>query len=361
MLYREVAYSGAAAFCVDLFTSHGFSRSESALITDVLLCADLWGIESHGIQRLMRYHNEIKNGMVSVKSRPELAAHTPVSAVIDGCGGMGQLISVRAMNLAIKKAKTSGVGMVAVRNSNHYGIAGYYTKMAVKKDLMGICMTNTEAIGVPLFGKKAMLGTNPISLGFPAEPVGFIYDAATTVVPRGKVEVYSKSEKPLPDGWAVDAAGQPASDAAAVLENIMHKLGGGISPLGGGGELLGGHKGYGLGIIVDLFTGILSSGKTSNHLSLRPDRSDIAHFFMAVDYGIFGDKAEIKAKFSTFLQELRDSPKADGQKRIYTHGEKEAGTMAKRRKSGTIPISEKTLGEMREIAGLQKLSFPAFL
>ena len=356
MSYMEIKYADAQEFCRDVFDTYGFTRQESELITDVLLRADLWGFESHGIQRLVRYNSEIQWGMVTIDAKPETVFETPVSAVIDAKDAMGQVVSVYGMNMAIEKAQKSGVGMVAVRNSNHYGIAGYYTEMAAKKDMMGICMTNTEAIGVPTFGKKAMLGTNPISLGFPAEPFNFVYDAATTVVPRGKVEVYSKNETPLPDGWAVDTRGYSTPDAADVLKNIIGKLGGGIAPLGGTSELMGGHKGYGLGIIVDLFTGILSSGETSNYLNTRPGRSDIANFFMAVDYGIFGDKAGIKSRFSKFLRELRESPKADGQDRIYTHGEKEAEMMAGRI-NGSFPVNEKTWQEMQNIAAQQKLDF----
>jgi len=353
----EIGYTSAQQFCVDVFAGHGFSRDESKLITDVLLRADLWGIESHGIQRLVRYHSEILSGMVSIGAQPQIVLQSPVSAVIDAQGAMGQLVSASAMNLAIEKAQQSGIGMIAVRDSNHYGIAGYYAEMAVNADLMGVCMTNTEAIGVPVLGKKAMLGTNPIALGFPADPINFIYDASTTVAPRGKVEVYSKNDKPLPEGWAVDTSGHDTTDSAALLHNIIHKLGGGIAPLGGTSEITGGHKGYGLGIIVDLFTGILSGGATSNYVNTRPGKSDITHFFMAVDYGIFGDKPAAKARLSAFLGELRESPKADGQERIYTHGEKEAEMMRQRKSLGTLPVNEKTWQEMQDIANQQKLDF----
>ena len=359
MNYIEVTYKATQKFCKDIFQSYGFTPQQSSLITDVLLKADLWGIESHGIQRLSRYHNEMKNGMVSVKASPEVVFESPVSAVIDANKGMGQIVSVDAMNLAIEKAKLSGIGMVAVRNSNHYGIAGYFAEMAVKHDMMGICMTNTEAIAVPTFGKKAMLGTNPIALGFPAEPTNFLFDASTTVVTRGKVEVYNKNQAPLPEGWTLNKDGNVSSDAGDVLHNIIHKLGGGIAPLGGTVELTGGHKGYGLGIIVDLFTGVLSSGMTSNHVQASTDTAGTAHFFMAVDYGIFGDKLEVKERFSTLLRELRESPKADGQQRIYTHGEKEAELMASRM-AGTIPVNINTWQEMKDIAESQGVEFDGY-
>ena len=360
MLYQTFPYESVRSFCLKVFSGYGFSSRECDIITDVLLCADLFGIESHGIQRLIRYHSEIGDGMVKVDAQSTTMHETPVSAVLDADKGMGQVVGVHAMELAIQKAKTSGIGMVSVRNSNHYGIAGYFADMAVREDLMGICMTNTEAIAVPTFGKKAMLGTSPIALGFPAEPVSFLFDAATTVVPRGKIEVYNKNEKPLPEGWAVDTAGYPSQDAGEILNSIIGKLGGGIAPLGGSGDLHGGHKGYGFGIIVDIFTGILSSGMTSNHVNVTKGQTDIAHFFMALDYTLFGDKKAIKEHFSTFLQELRDSPKADGGERIYIHGEKEFESRDRKLIDG-VPINEKTLDEMRMIAGFHGINISDYL
>ena len=352
--YQQIKSESTRRFCVAIFQSYGFSQTESEAITDVLLRADLCGIESHGVQRLIRYHNEIGSGMVDVRAKPEIVFQTGISAVLDAHKAMGQLVGIQAMELAIQKARQTGIGMVTVRNSNHYGIAGYYTDMAVQADLMGICMTNTEAICVPTFGKQAMLGTNPIAVAMPADPTAFSYDAATTVVPRGKLEVYNKNGNPLPEQWAVDAEGHATNNAEEVLHNIIHKIGGGIAPLGGTEETNGGHKGYGLALITDIFTGILSGGMTSNHINIKPGQADICHYFAAIDYGIFGDRLEIRARFSTFLQELRDSRKAEGQARIYVHGEKEVENRASRQ-SGTLPVNEKTWQEMQDIAESQSV------
>ena len=356
MTYQLLPYDKLRQFCLEIFSGYGFSEKESDAISDVLLRADLYGIESHGIQRLIRYHNEILNGVVNINAKPHTLSETAVSAVVDADKSMGQLVSVAAMRTAMEKAKKTGVGMVTVRNSNHYGIAGYYAQMASEQELLGVCMTNTESIAVPVYGKKAMLGTNPIALAFPADPVNFLYDAATTVVPRGKLEVYAKNGKPLPDGWAVDANGIGSNDAAEIIGNLIAKSGGGIAPLGGSSELYGGHKGYGLGIIVDIFCGILSGGLTSNHQNLQPGFTGITHFFAAIDYGVFGDKSEIRGNFSRFLQELRDSPKADGEDRIYTHGEKERESERKKRADG-IPVNDKTRDEMRMIAAYHSLDY----
>ncbi|MCL2801558.1 MAG: Ldh family oxidoreductase [Treponema sp.] len=339
----------ARNFCETLFCAYGFSIEESRIITDVLLRADLYGIDSHGIHRLVRYHEEITSGQVNVKAKPQIVNETAISACLEANNAMGQLASVYAMNLAIEKAKTSGCGMVTVRSSNHYGIASYYTEMASAHDLIGVSMTNTEAICVPTFGSQAMTGTNAMALAMPAEPFVFSYDASTTVVPRGKLEVYRKNNQALPDNWAVDADGKPCNDAALVVENIIAKAGGGIAPLGGLGTLHGGHKGFGLSIIVDLFSAVISGGLTSNYVNRQPGSTGICHYFAAIDYGIFGDKKSIKDSMSKFLQEIRSSKKSEGFDRIYTHGEREAELMAQR-VNGKIPVNEKTLEEMKKIA-----------
>ena len=227
------------------FEKMGFTKDEAEIITDVLLTSDMYGIESHGVQRMVLYYKTIKNGRIHMDSHWEIVHETPLSAVIDNHFGVGQLVGHYAMNLAIEKAKKSGVGIVSVKNSNHYGIAGYYAKMACKEGLIGFSTTNSEAIMVPTYGRMAMIGSNPIAIAMPAEPYDFFFDASTTVVTRGKVEVYNKKGEPLPEGWTLNAKGQPSTDAPDILKNINEKNGGGILPLGGSTEKYGGHKGYG--------------------------------------------------------------------------------------------------------------------
>ena len=349
MQYHRLPYEQVVSFCRKAFAGYGFNEEQSAQITDVLLAADLSGIESHGIQRLIRYHKEITGGLVDVKAVPEIVKETPISATIEGNDAMGQLLGVQAMEMAINKAKQVGIGMVAVRNSNHYGIAGYYTKMAAEAGLIGICMTNTEAIMVPTFGRQAKLGTNPIAFSMPASPVPFTFDAATTVVPRGKLEVYAKRDGVIRDGWALDENGHPSTDATRVLNNIIGKTGGGILPLGGAGEETSGYKGYGFAMLCEICTAILSGGTTSNYIYKTPGKANICHFFMAVDYGVFGEKEDLEKALSQFLQELRDSNKAEGQERIYTHGEKEFEA-CQRVKAEGVSVNEKTYAEMEMIA-----------
>ncbi len=342
--YMLINYQHTKKLCENLFIAYGFSSKEADIITEILLRADLYGIESHGIQRLIRYHHALLDGEVDISAICETLHETPVSATINAHKSMGQLAGQKAMETAIKKAKSTGIGMVAMQGSNHYGIAGYYALMAAEQDLLGVCMTNSEAIMVPTFGKKAMLGTNPIALAMPANPSVFLFDAATAVVPRGKLEVYNKQSKPIPNGWATDENGTSSSDANLVLHNIINKLGGGIAPLGGTEESTGSHKGYGFGIICELFTSIMSGGLTSNNCVTK-EINTISHGFWAIDYGIFGNKNEIKRNFSEFLTELRQTPKASGHDRIFIHGEKEFES-AEQKKAVGIPVNEKTFNEI---------------
>ena len=349
MQYHHVNYEKLERFCIESFKGYGFNEEEAKQITAVLLEADLSGIESHGVQRMIRYHKEITSGMVKIDAKPEVVFETPLSAVVEGNDCMGQTLGVWAMQMAIDKAKKSGFGIVTVRNSNHYGVAGYYSRMAADQGLIGMSMTNTEAIMVPTFGKQAMLGTNPIAFAMPAQPTIYSFDAATTVVPRGKLEVYVKRGNGLPVGWAVDEEGHDSDDADRVLKNIIAKTGGGILPLGGSGEMTSGYKGYGFAMLCEIFTAIFASGTTSNYIYKTPGRSNIAQCFIAMDHGMFGDKAAIEANLSKYLQEVRDSAKADGQERIYIHGEKEYEARAGVLENG-VYLNDKTYAEMQMIA-----------
>ncbi|MBP2032636.1 LDH2 family malate/lactate/ureidoglycolate dehydrogenase [Clostridium algifaecis] len=361
MTYSKVKYENLKELCDLVFEKFGFSAEDSQSITDVLLLADLYGIESHGIQRLVKYYSEIKNGLINVSSDVKIVKETPVSATIDGQAGMGQLIGKKAMNLAIKKAKTSGMGMVVVRNSNHYGIAGYYAKMAEEQGLLGISMTNSPAVIVPTFGREAMLGTNPIAISMPAEPYPFLMDMATSVVTRGKIEVYNKRKEPLPLGLALNIDGEDTEDPHDILYNVPRKLGGGLLPLGGSKELTGGHKGYGFALAVEMFTAILSGGFTGDKVHLDgKGGSGTCHYFFAVDYGIFGDKKDIEESFSNYLKKLRESKKAKGAARIYTHGEKEVEAYNDKMKNG-IPMNDSTLKEISDICEYFDIKFNDYI
>ena len=357
--YLHYSYEQLNKFCMDAFTKFGFKEDEARIITDVLLLSDLYGIESHGMQRLVRYHKGIEKGMIKVDAKPEVVFETPVSAVVDAHDGMGQLAGHFGMSLAIEKARKVGMAVVTVRNSNHYGIAGYYAKMACDQGLIGMSMTNSEAIMVPTFARKAMIGSNPIAVSMPADPYPFFFDASTTVVTRGKLELYNKMEKPLPEGWALDKNGHASTDAKDVLTNIVAKNGGGIMPLGGNTELLGSHKGYGYGMLCEIMCSMFSQGTPSSRVNVG-GKSGTCHGFMVIDPKVFGDPEAIKAHFSAFLQELRDTPKADGQTRSYTHGEKEAFAYKDRLENG-IDVNQKTVVEMCDLATYLGMDYKAYL
>ena len=330
----RVIDAGALRACMEqIFEKEGFSSEDARAIADVLMQADLFGIESHGAQRLMYYHRNIRSGSVNVSAKPEVLRETPVSALIDGHFGMGALVAQFAMRMAIEKAKQSGVGMAVVRDSSHYGIAGYYTLMAEREGLAAFSMTNTGPIMVPTFGREMMLGTNPMAFCMPADPVPFWFDASTTVVTLGKVEVCQKRGRPMPQGWTIGPDGAPCTDASRMNASILAGERGGILPLGGEGETHGGHKGYGLGIMM--------CGAHGDHT---------CHFFLAFDPAMFGDPADIRARMSAYLAALRASEKMPGCARIYTPGEKAFEAMARRLREG-VPVEENTLAEVRQIAG----------
>ena len=348
MTDKRVTARSLRAFMERAFAEEGFLAGEAAQIADVLMQADLFGIESHGAQRMMYYHRNLASGSAVVGAQPEVLKETPVSALIDGHFAMGQLTACFAMRQAIDKAKKTGVGLCAVRNSSHYGIAGYYTLLAAREGLASFSMTNTGPIMVPTFGREMMLGTNPLAFCMPADPVPFWFDASTTVVTLGKVEVHAKRGRPMPEGWTIDGEGRACTDAGRMNASILSGEMGGILPLGGEGETHGGHKGYGLAIMVEALTGVLAQGLTSPQMS-GAHGDHTSHFFLAFDPAMFGDPADIRARMSAYLQRLRDSERAPRQTRILTPGERAFETQARREREG-IPVEANTLAELEQIA-----------
>jgi L-2-hydroxycarboxylate dehydrogenase (NAD+) len=342
-------------FCSDVFEKLDVPRKDAEVTADNLVAADRRGISSHGVARLRRYVNGLKNGMMIPRPDINVVQETATTALIDGGGGLGQPVSVRAMRLAISKAKAVGAGFVTVRNSNHYGIAGYYSLMALEEELIGISMTNAAVLVVPTFGRDAMLGTNPISVAAPAgKERAFVLDMATSTVPRGKLEVYNRREKPIPLGWATDERGVPTTDTAGVLGNLLGRLGGGLLPLGGAGELMGGHKGYGLAMLVDILCGVLPGAGYANTIYPRspegePLPANVGHFFGALRVDAFRPLDEFKATMDDLIQRLKNTPKADGHERIYIHGEKEFEIEQECEVNG-VSLHPKVVAEMKAIA-----------
>jgi LDH2 family malate/lactate/ureidoglycolate dehydrogenase len=345
------------AFCTEIFEKLGVAPEDARTTVEILLAADLRGVDSHGIARLPRYVNGIRNGVMVPRAPVRVLSETVATAVVDGGDGLGQPVGKKGMELAIQKAATAGVGFVTVRNSNHYGIAGYYAMMALERDMIGVSLTTAAPLVVPTFGKKAMLGTNPIAVAVPAaRERPYVLDMATSVVPRGKLEVYNRLGKEMPLGWATDPTGHPTTNAAVALQAFATKDSlGGLLPLGGAGELYSGYKGYGLAVLVDILSGVLAGAAyatLSYPIGPRGEElpSKIGHFFAAVKIEAFRPLAEFKADMDNLIRLLKDSPKAEGHDRIYIAGEKEFEMEEERRRDG-IPLHPKVVAAMKQIAG----------
>lgn len=343
------------AFVVRVLKKFDVPEGDARITAENLVMADLRGINSHGVARLRRYVQGIRDGMM--KARPEVrtVVETPSTATIDAGSGLGQPVSHRAMELAIRKAGEVGSGFVTVCNSNHYGIAGYYAMLALESDCVGISMTNADVLVVPTFGRNAILGTNPIAVAAPAgrEPA-FVLDMATSTVPRGKVEVYHRQSKPMPLGWATDETGIPTEDARRVLDNFVARAGGGLLPLGGAGEEMRGYKGYGLALLVDVMCAVLSGAAYANLVYPRtpggkPLPSDIGHFFGAWRIDAFRPSREFRSAMDDLQQRLKQSPRAVGAERIYIPGEKEFEKTRDQIENGIL-LEKKVADDLQAIA-----------
>lgn len=326
----------------------GASEDDAYYVADNLVTSNLRGIDSHGVGRLKRYVEGIQSGYIIPDAKPIVEKDSPVISNINAMNGLGQPAGVYGMNLAIEKARNTGVGIVTVHESNHYGFAGYYAMMALEHDLIGISMTNSEPLVVPTFSKNSMIGTNPIAFAAPTHlERPWVMDLATSVVPSGKLEVHDRLGKEIPSGWATDETGKSTTDPAQVLKNLYRGLGeGGIFPLGGEGELHSGHKGYGLAAMVEVLCAILSGANFLRDASFmkdgKPRHPKIGHFFMALDPSYFIDVDLFKKRMDDMINQFKTAERADGQSRIFVHGEKEYEEHDRRELNG-IPIDEKTI------------------
>ncbi|MDR2612238.1 MAG: Ldh family oxidoreductase [Deltaproteobacteria bacterium] len=318
-----------------LRAGYGYGPDEARITATLLVEADARGIPSHGVSRLAFYRMNLDQGHASPGAVPGVVHETPCSVVMDGRGGTGCYVSSLAVGAAIRKARESGVCYASVRNSNHFGIAGYWAELIAKEQMIGMAFTNTYIAGVPTFGNLRILGTNPICVAIP-EGGGriFLLDMATTTVTHGKVELCDRRRRPMPRGWVVDEKGREVTDATAFEKSFYGSNFGGHLYLGGAGEESGGHKGYGLALLVELLCSGLSLGASSLNTFPKGGSGGITHFFGAVRLDLFGDAEEIKSHVAGILQSIRESGKAEGQGRIYIHGEKEAEAREEAMRSG---------------------------
>ena len=353
-------------FVIDSFVGYGIPRADAEICADVLLASDKRGIESHGVNRFKPvYLDRIKAGIQNAVTEIEIIKETPTTAVIDGHHGMGQVIGHKAMSMAIAKAKEYGMGMVVVRNSCHYGIAGYYTTMATKAGCIGMTGTNARPSVAPTLGVEGMFGTNPFTIGVPTdEAFDFNFDCATSITQNGKIEYYERIGEDVHPGTIIDSDGSAVEgDAGVALKKIRNGTAA-LTTLGGIGEELGGYKGYGFALAVEFMSSILQDGAYGKALDGKDENGNIrpyqlGHFFIAIDTNHFMGEDIARKKAGEITRSMRASKKAPGEDRIYTAGEKEY-EIGLARKDG-VPINESVQQEImavRDELGLTQYKFP---
>ena len=355
-------FSYLEKFMIDTLKAAGVPEKDAKIVGEVLIESDKRGIDSHGIGRLKPiYIDRIQAGILNPVTKIDVVKDDKTAAVFDGNNGMGHVVSHKAMETAIAKAKEYGMGMVAVTNSTHYGIAGYYATMATKAGMIGITGTNARPSIAPTFGVENMLGTNPLTFGMPTdEEFPFVLDCATSVSQRGKIEVYGRAGKELPKGWVIDENGNTRTDTQQVLIDLT-KGKAALTPLGGLGDETGGYKGFGYATVVEILCAALQNGPFLKALN-GTDKDGkkipypLGHFFIAIDPERFMGLEVFKKVTGGILRELRASKKAPGHDRIYTAGEKEHLAWLYRKEHG-CPVPPSLQKVMIDLRNYYKLDY----
>lgn len=349
-------------FVNQIFQANGVPEVDAQICTDVLLDADKRGMDTHGLNRLKPiYIDRIQQGIQSAETNWELIKETPTTAVMDAHDGMGQVASYHAMRIAIEKAKEYGMGMVAVRNSTHYGTSGYYTEMAAAEGCIGISGTNARPSIAPTFSVQNKLGTNPLAFAFPTdEDFPFSLDAATSIIQRGEVELRDRQGMDTPAGTVIGSDGSAMTDSAEILESLLDGTAA-LAPLGGIGEELSGYKGYGYATVVEVLSSALQQGNFLSMLSgMDADGEQVkyhlGHFFMAIDTEAFMGRKSFEKIAGDIMRELRGAELAPGEERIYTAGEKEYLTWMERKERG-IAVNESVQKELIQLRNDADLDF----
>ncbi len=340
----------------DLLVAAGVPRDDAEITAYVLVKTDLRGVESHGTARLSYYYlHRAQKGIVNCHPNVRTVRETPCSLVIDADNGLGQPVAYRTMQRCIEKAHQAGLCAATINNSNHFGAAGVYALMALEHDMIGVCLTNSQPLVTPTYGRKRILGTNPIAFAAPAnQRRPFVLDMATSVVPIGKVEVYRRRGEAVPAGWGTDSDGNVTTDPDKIYN------GGALLPLGGPAETAG-YKGYGLAAMVDILCGLLAganflTGVTPPSVQ-QTSPSNVGHFLLALDVGAFRPIEEFKADMDRFIAQIKDSPKAAGQDEILIAGEKEFREEEERLRLG-IPLNPKVEADLRSLCDEMQVAWP---
>lgn len=349
-------------FMKQVLLKSGIPETDADIISDVLIESDKRGIDSHGIGRLKPiYIDRLDAGIVNPVTKIDVLKETHTTAVLDGNNGMGHVVSRKAMEMAIEKARENGLAMVVVRNSTHYGIAGYYTSMACDAGMIGLTGTNARPSTAPTHGVENMLGTNPLTIGMPTdEDFDFNLDCATSVSQRGKIEVYGRAGKDLPPGWVIGENGEDRTDTDQILIDLT-KGKAALTPLGGLGEDTGGYKGFGYSVFVEVLSAALQDGKFMKALNGFDEEGNkipypLGHFFIAINPGFFMGEKTFRSIAGTIMRELRNSRKAEGAEKIYTAGEKEHMARLYRKDHG-CPVPEVLQKQMSELRDRWNLNF----
>ncbi len=353
------SYQQLHSFALNAFLKMGCSNEDAILATNVLLSADLRGIDSHGIARLVGYVRLWEVGRINATPNIKIIHETPSTAVVDGDKGLGLVVAPKAMQIAMEKAKQVGTGWVSVKNSNHFGIAGYYAMMALSQDMIGMAMTNASALVAPTYAAEKMLGTNPIAVAVPAgNEAPFVADFATTTAANGKLEIAQRKNESIPTGWAQDAEGNASNDA-----HIL-KQGGALLPLGSEKEL-GSHKGYALGSIVDIFSAVLSGASFGPWAPPFPayvpmpenmPGEGLGHFLGAMRIDAFRPAVDFKHNMDIWLNRFRNTKPATGQDKVYVAGDIERAMEVERMQNG-IPLVMEVEKDLIQLAEKLKLDF----
>ncbi|MBQ2656165.1 MAG: Ldh family oxidoreductase [Erysipelotrichaceae bacterium] len=339
-------------FMIDVFKAYGVPEEDAKICADVLLESDRRGIESHGCNRFKPiYIDRIVKGTLLPKTQLEIVKETPTTIVMDAHDGMGMVAAHAMMEKLIQKTKECGMAGGAIRNSTHYGIAGYWTDMAAKQGLIAVTGTNARPSIAPTFGVENMLGTNPLTFSLPTdEKFPFCLDCATSIVQRGKIEFYARSGKDTPEGMVVTHDGKPITDSKAILK-MLNEGSAALAPLGGGpGDEMCGYKGYGYATVVEILSSALAGGEFMKALSgVSPEGKaqmyHLGHFFFVVDPQAFMGLDVFRKTAGEICRQLRASAKAPGYERIYTAGEKEYLVSLERKDKG-VPVNEAVQKEL---------------
>lgn len=349
-------------FLIDAFVGFGVPKEDAKICADVLLESDRRGIESHGCNRFKPiYLDRIDAKMQKPVTEIEILKEGPTTAVLDAHDGMGMVASHKAMEMAIEKAKKFGMAMVTVRNSSHYGIAGYWATMASDAGMIGITGTNARPSIAPTFGVENMLGTNPITFAMPTdEEFPFVLDCATSIIQRGKIEFYARNNEETPAGMVIGHDGKTMTDSQQILKDLTTGDAA-LAPLGGIGEDFAGYKGYGYATVVEILSAALQQGTFLRALSGFDENHNkvpchLGHFFIVIDPEAFMGLESFKKTTGDILRDLRGSMKTPGEDHIYTAGEKEYLIWQYRKDKG-VPVGEAVQKEMIEIRDRLHLNY----